>query len=195
MKKHSFSYPLVHMLKYDIKLSGARFCSNTVCTRDSGHSSWESIYKYFEDEEPKVTVRTIMVDDKTPTSKTTPQDATNSFLYKIGARPRLFSYTDMIRWVVDTVNIIEWKFHTQKGSIIGSFTAKDLQAMYHLPDPQCIYKREYVQDLIKKNGEPADSIGDWRKDSNKHKTEESGEYSINSITSPFSQIVLSRHVM
>ena len=85
---------------------------------------WESIYKYFEDEEPKVEVRTIMVDDETPTLETTPQHATDSFLHRIRVRPRVLPYMDMFRWVIKTMNITERKFHTQKGTTIGLFTTK-----------------------------------------------------------------------
>lgn len=80
---------------------GVGLFSDTVFTRDSGSSSWENIYKYFEDEGPRVKVRTVVVDKEVPTLEATPQD----FLQRIAARPILMPYTDMIRWVVQNVKI------------------------------------------------------------------------------------------
>lgn len=63
----------------------------------------------------------------------------------------------------------------------GSFTSKDLMTMYPFPNPQCIYSKEYVKYF-------SEQIRQWRKDPNKHKIEEFGKYSIDSLTGPLSQV-------
>lgn len=75
-----------HMCSNLLVLPGAGLFSDTVCTKDSWNSTWENVYKYFKDADPTIIVRTIIVDDETPTSKTTPHNARNS-LHKIGERP------------------------------------------------------------------------------------------------------------
>jgi len=42
--------------------------------------------------------------------------------------------------------------------------------------------------FIKENSHPKKSIREWRKDSNKHKIEEIGQYSLDSLASHFSQV-------
>lgn len=60
--------------------------------------------------------------------------------------------------------------------------------MFHLLDPHCIYIKEYVGNFIKKHGDPANSLMEWKNNPNKHKREEDGKYSIDSFASPFSQV-------
>jgi len=60
--------------------------------------------------------------------------------------------------------------------------------MYHLPEPQCKYDKEYVEAFLKEHGHAPKQIGGWRKDSNTHKREESGKYVFDSLIGPYSQI-------
>ena len=74
------------------------------------------------------------------------------------AQPKIVPYTDMVKWIIDNLNIAERKFQNSRETIIGCFKAEDLHKMYHFPDPQCIYDRKYVEDFFKIHGDPADSI-------------------------------------
>lgn len=86
------------------------------------------------------------------------------------------------------MDISERHIQTLKGMMIGSFSSKDLQSMYHFPNPQCVYNTKYVKAFIKENGHLLEKIRQWWKDPNKHKDEENGKYSIDSLTTPFSQV-------
>jgi len=99
------------------------------------------MYKLFEDEGPKVTERIVTAKDRVHVSKITYIDVANLFPYRIGARPGILPYMDMIRWVIDHMNIADRNFMTQRQTIIGSFTAKDLSAMYHLLATQKKYDK------------------------------------------------------
>lgn len=86
----------LYIEEVDEKTLGVGLFSDTVCTRDFGHSSWEAIYQYFEEEEPRVTTRTIKTYDQTFVYEAIAKDAFNSFLHKIGPRPRLLPFTYMV---------------------------------------------------------------------------------------------------
>jgi len=102
-----------------------RLFSDTICTKYSGNSSWEEMYKFLKNEEPKVTQRIVTIDDTTPVSNTTFSDMANYFLDRIAARPRLLPYIDMVRWVVDNLSIFDRRIITSKLIVIGSFTSDD----------------------------------------------------------------------
>ena len=57
--------------------------------------------------------------------------------------------------------------------------------MYHLPNPQQIYNKEFLEDFAKKNEVESDPIRDWRHFPEKHKHESSGMYSVESLASPY----------
>ena len=88
--------------------------SDTTCNKGCGSSSWEAMYKLFEDEKPRVITKVA----------TTSASAT---------RPKIIPYTDMVKWVSDHLNIEDRTFKYSKGKNIGSFKVEYLQAMYHLP--------------------------------------------------------------
>lgn len=60
----------------------------------------------------------------------------NSFLHIIVARPKILPYIDMIRWVIDNLDITDRLFLTPKKKIIGSFKVEYLRKIYHIPPPQ-----------------------------------------------------------
>ena len=105
------------------------FFSNTTCTTDFECSSWEEIYKLFEEEEPKVVMRQVMMpDDTTSASKTTWVDVANSHIHRILAQPKIMPYTDLVKWLIDGVNIADRTFITPRTrTLIGSFKAKYLR--------------------------------------------------------------------
>lgn len=85
------------------------------------------------------------------------------------------------------MNIFERHIQTSKVTIIGSFASEYLKTMYHLPNPYLIYNEYFFEAFIKEYGHPSKQFQQWRKDPNKHKAEEYGKYSIDSLATPFSQ--------
>ena len=77
--------------------------------------------------------RTVTAEDRVLVSEITYSDVANSFLHRIGTRQSIFPYMDMIRWVIDHMNIAARNFMTHRQMVIDYFTAKYLSAMYHLP--------------------------------------------------------------
>lgn len=75
--------------------------------------------------------------DESPQSNTAAwNDMVNSFLHRIVARPKVLPYTDIVRWVVDQLDITDRMFITLKKIVIGSLKVEDLRKMYRLPQLQ-----------------------------------------------------------
>ena len=68
-----------------------------------------------------------------------------SFMHRIEARPRILPYTDMVKWVLDNTDISDRQFRTPGQELIGSFTTEDLRLMYHLPEPQATYNKQFME--------------------------------------------------
>lgn len=142
--------------------------TDTTCTLDVGSASWEVIYKLFEDENPRVIVKQIATIDVYPRSNDVAwNDVANSFLNIIDAYPKILPYVDTVRWVVDQLDIIYRMFITPRKIVIGSFKAKDLRKMCHLPPPQKRYDTQFIEKFMQENLNPADLIRERRRDQNK----------------------------
>ena len=57
--------------------------------------------------------------------------------------------------------------------------------MYHLPEPEKIYNKDFVEKFAAENEVPSEPIRDWRQNPAKHKHESSGKYSVDSLASPY----------
>ena len=114
-------------------------------------------------------------------SEITEKSLANSFLHRIVARASIMPYYDVIRWVIDSVKIKDRMFISASGASFGSFKVEDIKVMYHLPDPQKVYNKEFA-DSNKVQSEP---IKEWRKNPEKHKNESSGMYSVDSLLPPY----------
>ena len=75
-------------------------------------------------------------------------DTAKYFLHRIFARPKMLSYTDLLRWLLDNVDIRDRKFVTRSRTIIGSLRPLDLKNMYKLPEPQKRYDAQCVQEFM-----------------------------------------------
>ena len=64
-----------------------------------------------------------------------------SFLHQIAARLKILPYTDMVKWVLDSADILDKQFKSQSQDLIGSFTPQGLRLMYHLPKSQASYNK------------------------------------------------------
>lgn len=101
---------------------------------DSGTSSWESMYQLLESEGPKV-IQRVATKDVASSFEASNYEAASSFLHRITSRPNILHYTNMVKWIIENINITNRTFLTSRKTVIGSFTAKDLKKMYHIPDP------------------------------------------------------------
>ena len=108
--------------------------ADTVCKDNGGETSWEVIYNRLEDERPKIIEFKATTDSIQP-STIQFRDVACSFLHRIGAWAKILPYTNMIRWVVENVNIEDRQFKNSKIELMGSFKDEDLKEMYHLPHP------------------------------------------------------------
>lgn len=134
--------------------------SDTKCTSDNGTTSWEAIYKLFMDEEPRV-IKRVAMGDASSSYETTYSDVTNSFLHRIFARKKILSYIDMVKWIIDNLNIVEMTFLNSTETIIGSFKDEYLEKMYHIPDPQKIYHKNFLQKFAEGNKLELEPIRQW----------------------------------
>ena len=139
-------------------------------------------------ENPKVTIAKVSVPDEDNSysdSDITERTLANSFLHRIAARANIIPYYDVIRWVIDSVEIKNIMFILASGASFGSFKVEDLKAMYHLPDPQKLYNKEFVKEFADSNKVQSEPIKEWRKNHEKHKNESSGMYSVDSLLPPY----------
>lgn len=71
------------------------------------------------------------------------------------------------------------------GRIFGSFKLEYFKQMYHLPEPEKRYNKEFLEAFSKENDSKSALIKQWRHFPKKHKHESSGKYSIDSLASPY----------
>ena len=101
-----------------------------------------------EKENPKVTeVKATVPDeeDSNSDSETPLKALANSLLHRIAARANISPYYDRIRPVIDNVTIKNRTFVSATGTIFRCFRAEDIKAMYHLPDPQKVYNKAFIE--------------------------------------------------
>ena len=98
----------------------------TTCGLQSGSSSWEEMYKLFEDEKPHRVQHKVTVNDS-DSSEATIEEVANSFMHQVVAHPKIIPYADMVRWILKNLNIWDINFLTNKGTTIGSFKEEDLK--------------------------------------------------------------------
>ena len=116
--------------------------------------TWENVYNLIEKEKPRVIVPKATVpneEDSESDSETQLSALANSFLHRVAARANIFPYYDVIRWVIDNVTIQNRTFVSASGSVSGSFRAEDIKAMYHLPNPQNIYNKEFLKEYAEEH--------------------------------------------
>lgn len=60
---------------------------------------------------------------------------------------------------------------------MGSFTLDNLRLMYHLPEPQVIYNKQFIEKFAKENEDPADYTWTSSNNEGKVKKDNNGMYS------------------
>jgi hypothetical protein len=117
-------------------------------------------------------------------------------MHKIVARPWLLPYYDMIRWVLDHVDILTRTIIREQKVTIGTFRPEHLQAMYQLsPTPNFVYNVEFLEGFKEKECEQygrnlSDLIRDWVSHPTKFRADSNGIYSVSSLEPPFRYIAM-----
>lgn len=62
----------------------------------------------------------------------------------------------MVKWVIDNVNISDRTSTNSRHEVMGSFTPDNLHLMYHLPKPQKLYDKDFIEHFAKENEDPMD---------------------------------------
>ena len=151
--------PALNMLSKE-KPTKFKLVTDTSC-QGLQKMTWEDVYNLLEKEKPRVIVpKATIPDAKDSDSELETQYSAleNSFLHRIAARANIFPYYDVIRWVIDNVNIQNKTFVSASGSVFGSFRAEDIKAMYHLPNLQNIYNIEFLKEYAEENPNQAEPM-------------------------------------
>ena len=132
--------------------------SDTTCTGLT-RVTWKGTYDLIEAEKPHKTV-TEAGADLLRKSDCTLKDLADSFLHRIAAREKILPYTDVVQWAIEEIPILDRTFSTRDGRIFGSFKADDLRQMYHLPEPEKIYNKTFLEKFASENEIESEPIKD-----------------------------------
>lgn len=123
--------------------------SDTTCL-GLGNTSWQSIYNLIEVEEPE-TVSVQATADSTRKLEASLKDLADSYLHRIAAREKILPYTNVVRWAVEKIRVMNRTLCTVDGRVFGSFQPDDLRKMYHLPKPQKKYNKAFLEKFTSDN--------------------------------------------
>jgi hypothetical protein len=108
-------------------------------------------------------------------------------LHKVAARPRLFSYTDMVIWALDKVDVPTRSILNEQGKVIGSFRPEHIQVMYKLsPIHKHTLNSEFLaafqqKECVEGGQTYSDIIKEWARDKNKFRADAQGIYATASL--------------
>lgn len=106
--------------------------TDTTCSHDAGISMWEAMYQLLEDEQPRKMQVPVIADGR-GSSEASLTELACSFLHRIATRPKILSYTDMVKWIINYIDISDRQFKMVSQEVMGSFTPNNFRHMYHLP--------------------------------------------------------------
>jgi hypothetical protein len=115
------------------------------------------------------------------------RDIAEAGLHKVAARPRLVSYTDMIVWALDKVDVPTRSILNEQGAVIGSFRPEHIQVMYKLsPNYKHTFNKEFVaafqqKECVEGGQTYPDMIKGWARDENKFRANKHGIYATASL--------------
>ena len=92
----------------------------------------------------------------------------------------------MIKWIIDMVDVSDREFKNQRQEVMGSFSVDSLRLMYHLPKPQKLYNKQFLEKFSKENEDSTDVTQAWIESEGKFKWDKTGMYSTTSISPPYS---------
>ena len=87
--------------------------------------TWEAIYNLLEEEKPRPLVAKAMTYAQ-ESSDASYFEIACSFLHRIVARTKTILYTDMVKWVIDEVDISDRTFKNKRQHVMGSFSQDNL---------------------------------------------------------------------
>jgi hypothetical protein len=115
------------------------------------------------------------------------RDIATTGLHKAAARPKLCSYTDMVIWALDKVDIPTRSILNERGEVAGSFRPEHIQVMYKLPTNHkhtlnSEFLAAFQQKECKEAGQSySDIIRAWARDENSFKAHAQGVYATASL--------------
>ena len=118
------------------------------------------MYQLLEEENPKIMEFTVTADERGSFEASLIERAC-SFLHRIAARPKILPYTDMVKWIIDQVDISDREFNTASRQVMGSFTPNNLRRMCHFPEPQASYNKKFVEKFAKENKDLEEFTRHW----------------------------------
>ncbi len=124
------------------KLDMIPLFSDTTCNKHGGTTSWEPMYNLLEELKPEP-LETKATTDAQESLDTSYFEATCSFLHRIATRPKILPCKDMVKWVIDDVDVSDRNFKNSRHEVMGSFAPDHLHQMYQLPDPQNLYNKDF----------------------------------------------------
>ena len=77
---------------------------DTICNKDAGIAMWEGMYNLLEEENP-IVMEVATTAGSNSSSEASITELACSFLHQIAARPKILPYTDMVKWILDNVDI------------------------------------------------------------------------------------------
>lgn len=158
--------------------------TDTTCTIEAGISTWEGLYNLLEEENPRVMEVTVTADAHR-SSEASLAELACSFLHRVTARPKILPYTDMVKWVLENADITDRKFKSRSQELIMSFNPQDLRLMYHLPESQARYNKQFVEKFAKENEDLVECTKNWSAKEEPLKKDKHGLYSTGSLSSPY----------
>ena len=133
------------------------------------------MYQLLGEENPRIMVFTVMTDG-CGSSEASLTELECSFLHRIAARPKILPYMDMVKWIIDHDDISNKEFKTWNQEVMGSFTPGSLRHIYHLPEPQASYNKQFVEKFTKENEDFADCTKNWSTKEEPLKKDKNGMY-------------------
>jgi hypothetical protein len=115
------------------------------------------------------------------------RDIASTGLHKVAARPRLFSYTDMVIWALDKADVPSRSILNNEGKVIGSFRPEHIQVMYQLsPTYRHTLNPEFLaafqqKECIEAEQSYSDMIRGWVRDENSFRVNSYGIYATASL--------------
>jgi hypothetical protein len=124
------------------------------------------------------------------------QNIASTSLHKAVACPRLVSYTDMVIWALDKVDIPTRSILNERGEVVSSFRPKHIQVMYKLPPNHkhtlnSEFLAAFQQKECKEGGQSyPDMIKEWVRDKNKFRADTYGIYDTASLNDYMRYLVM-----
>ena len=87
--------------------------SDTMYSRDGATSTWEVMYYLLEEEKPRPLLAKATFDAHV-SSNASYFEIACSFLHRIAARPKIITYTYMVKWIIDMVDVSDREFNNNR---------------------------------------------------------------------------------